>query len=627
MTEKVKHYFAVTNEDRAKYMKEEFKGETIDIQIKFPKGLGAEHPFNFEDVEKLCKKYGVINAILNKTTNAIVTDFKIILKNPNAETLIDMFIHDTNFHTVTRSWVKEGLGKGNGFMELDLDDTKIRVMNANAMFVRRNKKGKVLGYNQWTKPFKNFDRKSTDLIPFKPNQIAHLMIDKVPNEPYGIGIVWSNERIIENLIQNEQDLQKLISRKAGAPYDVTIGQPGEKVSDASLEQAKSDLQFLSNRTEWVHSGDVVIKSVDFKDLGASLTDAQMYFFRMLLAGTEMPEVMMGNGQLNEGIAETQRETFNDRVRSIQKQVQAIIEEQIIRPLMKANGFDERPIFVWELPSEKAINERITVIKEMLTIRSSISMPLKASLEIELAKLMELEDLENVLMSPKDALKKDEEMEKEREEEETEIPQPEVPSVKPAAREKMQDVFEEGVQVFHKPSADMDLQEWTNLKEMAGFNYSDYLVKILEVLKTDKFVELSAITEADIANGLLSESGIEKLRVVLKDGFKNNKTIREIETDIMEHVGLKDRMKDGKLVKSAMLRPNAIARTETVRLANKGLINLFKENKIKKVRWIAALSDRTCPICMDLSGQVFEIDTVSPPPAHVNCRCSLISIAK
>lgn len=622
----MKHYFAVTDEDKAKHFKEEFKGETVDIPIRFPKGLGAEHPFNFEDVEKLCKKYGVVNAILNKTTNAIVTDFKIILKNPNAQTIIDDFIHDTNFHTVTRAWVKEGLGKGNGFMELDLEDIKIRVMNANFMYVKRNKKGKVLGYNQFTKPFKTFSRDSPDLIPFKPNQIAHLTIDKIPNDPYGIGIIWPNERIIENLIQNEQDLQKLVQRKAGAPYDVTLGQPGEKVSDAALEQAKSDLQYLSNRTEWVHSGDVVIKTIGFENLGSNLTDAQMYFFRMLLAGTEMPEVMMGSGQLNEGIAKVQRETFNDRVRSIQQQVQSIIEEQIIRPLLRANDLDERPVFVWELPSEEAINERIKVIKEMLRMGSIISMPMKASLEIELAKLMELEDLENVLISPKDALKKEEEMEREREEEETEIPQPEVPGVKPAARESIEDVFKEGDHILHMPSADMNLKEWVNLKEIAGFNYNDYLMKILEILKTDKFVDLAAVTEADVVDGLLPASNVEKLRVVLKDGFRNNKTIREIENDIQAHVGLKDRLKDGKLVRSAMFRPNMIARTETVRLANQGLVRLFKENNIKKVRWLAALSDRTCPICIELNGRVFNTGEVQPP-AHSNCRCSLISIVE
>ena len=40
-----------------------------------------------------------------------IGNFKIKLKNPNAQTFIDDFIHDTNFHVVTSTWVKEGLGK------------------------------------------------------------------------------------------------------------------------------------------------------------------------------------------------------------------------------------------------------------------------------------------------------------------------------------------------------------------------------------------------------------------------------------------------------------------------------------------------------------------------------------
>ena len=80
MTEKIIHHFAITDQDRAKWSKQEFKGVVIDKEVRFPKVLGAKHPFDFEDVEKLCKKYGVVNAILNKTTNSIVTDFEIVLQ-------------------------------------------------------------------------------------------------------------------------------------------------------------------------------------------------------------------------------------------------------------------------------------------------------------------------------------------------------------------------------------------------------------------------------------------------------------------------------------------------------------------------------------------------------------------
>jgi hypothetical protein len=78
-----------------------------------------------------------------------------------------------------------------------------------------------------------------------------------------------------------------------------------------------------------------------------------------------------------------------------------------------------------------------------------------------------------------------------------------------------------------------IKEWLNLHEAAGFTYSDYLLAILKETKIDKFENLKAITEEDIQNGLFPESDIEKLRTILKEGFRRNQSLREIETNITE----------------------------------------------------------------------------------------------
>ena len=175
MVKKVGGYISTKGITREITIKEDFSGLSFDDESVFPKGLGAKHPFDFIAIEKLYKKYGIVAGIVNKDTDSIIGNFEVKLKNQNAQAIIDSFIHDTNFHVVIREWIREALLKGNGFIELDLDNDKIRVLNANYMYVRRNKKGKVLGYNQWTKPFKKFNRDSPDLVPFQPNQIAHLL--------------------------------------------------------------------------------------------------------------------------------------------------------------------------------------------------------------------------------------------------------------------------------------------------------------------------------------------------------------------------------------------------------------------------------------------------------------------
>ena len=341
-----------------------FKGENIDEEEKFPKHLGAKHPFNFEDMETLYKKYGVINEALSKISGDIVTDFEIKVDNPNAQAIIDDFIEDTTAHGVFETWVKEALGKGNGFIETDLENSKMRVLNANNMFVKRNKKSEVKNYFQWAKGFKNFKKDSKDLIKFEPEEIAHLSINKIPGDPYGIGIVYPNERNIENVILNEQDLQEITSRKAGAPYHVKVGVPGAIVPQNVVDNVRTKLQFLSNTHEWVTDGDIEIKSVDFTTLGNSLIQTQEYFFKQVIFGMPIPEVLFGSGQLNEGIAKVQLEDYKRRISRYQKLIGSVIEEKIIRPLLNKHGFDEQVTFIWDLPTEDDINKRIEQIREL-----------------------------------------------------------------------------------------------------------------------------------------------------------------------------------------------------------------------------------------------------------------------
>ena len=639
---KVKGYIAASKEDQS--IKESFKGNIIDIPVTYPKELGAKHPFDFEAVERVYKKNGFVAGAINKYVDNIVGEFTIKVKNPNVRAILDQFIYNTDFATVLRAWIREAFIKGNGFMEIDLQNQEIRVLNGNNMYVLRDDIGVVQGYKQWIPYAKGNRMYMRKVNEFEPKEIAHLTINQVADEPYGLGIIWPNERAIENMILDEQDLRELMSRKAGAPIHVKVGIPGEAVQPNVIDDVKNKLQYLNNSHNWVTDANVEMSVLQFGELGKSLADHLNYILHTLYSGLEVPEVLMGSGQLNEGIAKVQLESWQRKISAIQDEIESIIEEKIFKPLLIENGFDIRVEFVWNLPGESEINDRITKITELLKA-FGLSPQMKAYLEIELARLLNFEGADKILDSPEEAEQKaeqDKQMQfdnqqkippkenKERKQEETKIPQPEIPGAKPNAKEEffikirenaMTEIAETDIQIQN-----MNVQEFVNLKEQANFNYSDYLIRILKILKTDEFTNLKAITEQDVADGLLPETEVEKLRTVLKNGFKKNQTIREIEDEIRSRVDIKDRIKEGTTVLSAEQRPIVIARTETVRLANEGLIDLFKENKVEKVRWLSAMSDRTCIDCEDLNGRIYEINNLTEqPPLHVNCRCSLLSV--
>ncbi len=71
----------------------------------------------------------------------------------------------------------------------------------------------------------------------------------------------------------------------------------------------------------------------------------------------------------------------------------------------------------------------------------------------------------------------------------------------------------------------------------------------------------------------------------------------------------------------------LVRTETAHFMNAGQKAAYDEIGIKKYRFAAALSERTCETCGSLDGQVFEVkaarEGVNYPPIHPNCRCTTI----
>ncbi len=737
------------------YVQEEFKGVVIDKEIRFPKELGAMHPFDFHSLEKAWKKIGLVNGIVNKIKNSIVGDFSVKVEDENIQAFLNDFIDDTNFASVLREWIKEGLLKGNGFIELDLDNNNLRVLNANNMYVRRTRKGKVLGYNQWLgQTFRNFSKESKLITPFKPNQIAHLKVNKISNDPYAYGIIWPNERVIENMVQMEQDLHKLTKRKAGAPIHVKVGVPGESVNVQDIDDYANKLKFMNTRTEWVTDANTEMKVLDFANLTANLTDTLEYDLQLLATSVNVPRVLLGKANVPEGLAKVQGENFQRFIKSVREEIETIIEDKIFKPLLLANKFPSTETdkseqskkavgssikveFIWNLPGEEEINMRIEKLTGLLA-NFNISENMKRMIQLELAKLLDFKDAENFLLEPEAGIDQiDKQMDDEfrkasldtaREtdvdklkgpnspeaKKEKKIKQPEVPGAKPSANSKLikkegksldlksktnegdteesifkgvkhqhgfeidelgtgrtKDIFWVpldypyhehkiknkivqlfeghthkikktvkaklihnkhmpgcgcGQQLTEKESSLMTIKEWVSLKELAGFNYSDYLIRILKRLRIDKFDQLRAVTEGDIADGLLNTSQTNKLRFILKEGFKNNRTIAEIETEIKTSLNLKDRLKEGKLVSKAENRPTSISRTETVRLANLGLLDTYKDNKIEMVRFLAALSERTCPECEGLNGQVFLLNEAEDLiPVHTMCRCTWESI--
>lgn len=660
-------HIAVSESDRVISIKQSFKGFVRDKEIKWPKKLGAEHPFDFQTAENVFTHVGIISGAINKIKESIVGEFSVSSDNENIDAILQDFVKNTNFTSVLREWIKEALTKGNGFIEIDAKEQKIQVLNANNMYVKRNKKGKILKYNQFMGKTINSTINNDELEEFKPNQIAHLKLNKIANGAYGIGVLYPNERVIENLILKEQDSTSLISRKAGAPIHVKVGLKGERADVGAINDFSSNLQFMTNKTEWVTDANTEMNVLNFGSIGENIENSMDRDMEKLAAGMEIPMVLFGKANIPEGIAREQRKEWQIKAASIREEIESIVVNKIFKPLLaaqsgktkKVKGFEPQPSkglagdikFQWNLPDEEEKNKRVDQLNKVIQ-NPFMDEALRRGAQLEIARILDLEGLDKILPKPEDAVA---DMEKIRKDEE-EIKQPEVPGAKPTAKAKVDklisgqkakdyalkllkesaksdEVLSEGLSM--EEAGNMNVREYINLTELAGFNYSDYLIKILQRLKIEKFEDLLAITDLDLELGLLSQKEINKLRIVLKDGFRKNKTIKQIENDIDSSIDIQDRFieRDGKKVLSvsAKSRPNMIARTETVRLANAGLKDLYEENDIENYQYLAAIDDRTSEICTSLNGRIFKVTDGQPgvnmPPMHANCRSTIVGVVE
>ena len=71
-------------------------------------------------------------------------------------------------------------------------------------------------------------------------------------------------------------------------------------------------------------------------------------------------------------------------------------------------------------------------------------------------------------------------------------------------------------------------------------------------------------------------------------------------------------------------------TQTVQygisMVDEATIKGFKDMGVKKVRWIAADDEKTCPTCGGRDDRIYKINNIPPKP-HYGCRCYIVPVEK
>ena len=597
----------------------------------------VEHPFSFDTMKGLYKTYPLITGIVEKyvdyimgsgftvETNELVNNKK--KRNETAQELLNSIMRELEFPTKMRDWIREAIITGNSFLNFEFTSEGkegrreslqfMQLVNSDTMFVRRDDEGDIEGYVQTLG--NSFISRVDQIEEFDPDTIAHLIISPLSDAAYGCGVIYPLRISIDNALEMRKNLITLMGRKANSPIIIRAGMDGKRVSSADMNSFKQDLQFFNNSTEWVMDSVFDAKTLDFGNFGEKFSKPLEMVLDEIRAGSQVPEVLLGSGQLNEGIARVQMQAWIRNIQSKQEYIEKVIEKKIFRPLLIKNGFENvHAEIIWSQPSEDDRKEEVKNISEMLK-NSLLSPKLRELLEKRLANQMGFEEFEL------------EEPEEERRREEEEVPQPRVPGQNKPTSTK------QSYSCDHKEISEMAKKD-VSLKEWLGFNYLDYQDYIVSEINKDSFDLLLAKTQNEIVAGKLTETQVQNLKRVLVSGFLRKKTIVEISEDIDKKVGLTNLYQldeNGELKKNANgdlvlayskeTRPNVLARTETTRLSNLGVLNQYEDNGFKEAVFVATPSQRTCPQCEALDGKVMPIaEARNIIPVHTYCRCTWVA---
>lgn len=311
-----------------------------------------------------------------------------------AQKIIEDFMLEFNFDSILRDWVKEALIKGNGYLELGGSKGKpidgLKVLDSKHIYIDTDDKGKIKVYNQYFKDLKKIVK--DDINPLPVNDIAHISINKIGDNPYGFGLISSALITVNDLLQNQKDLHLLMNRKANSPMHVKVGDMDRNLmpTEEDINAIGKKLEFMNNKHEWATDPTWDIKVVDFGDIGEKFSFVLDYDIKMLLYGLQVPEVLMGTGNIPEGLAKVQMDAWERNIQSKQAEIEKVIEEKIFKRILSIQNIKSHVEFEWGQQSndERAGDIRLTT--ELLRI-PELNFGLKHALEQHVAKLYKIED--------------------------------------------------------------------------------------------------------------------------------------------------------------------------------------------------------------------------------------------
>lgn len=204
-------------------------------------------------------------------------------------------------------------------------------LNVTTMSVKRDKFGTP---KQWQQ---EVDDGTT--AKFKPEDIIHTYYKRTKGNAFGTPFISPVLDDIRALRQAEDNVLKMMYRNINPFYHIKVGSEEYPADDPEISAAKSEVEGME-----VDGGLVTSERWSINAIAADkVIDANpylAYFENRVFTGLGVPATMFGRGATaNKSTASNMDAEFVDRVKALQKAIEADVNEFMIKELLMEGGFD------------------------------------------------------------------------------------------------------------------------------------------------------------------------------------------------------------------------------------------------------------------------------------------------
>lgn len=377
-------------------IKEKTKTATILPEERFPADLGIKHPVSFADLERWYTDDAFVHGVIEKHVDFILGGgIGVSSKNENIKEFCAQKFKEFEFLTLLRDWIKRALVTGNGYIEIfygkDGAPVSFNVLDSKYIYVKLKKKdgkltNEVESYNQ-------FVSMQTTPVPIAlpEDSIAHLAVNTINDNPYGIGIIQPLTYALYKKNDLMNDMCMLVHKKAGTRMFIKVGsaEKGIVPKDSEMQAFGQRLETETGLTGFVVGPYTEPMIVDYGDIGKNFASPLEIIDGELIYGAQVPQVLMGTGNVAEGLATEQGKTWLYRIRSFQETIEKVIETKILNPLLTANGFNPLDAdFEWGSVSPEEKRAEVTMYQSLLNSSMFLNRDFREQVEQRLRDLLE-----------------------------------------------------------------------------------------------------------------------------------------------------------------------------------------------------------------------------------------------